>query len=279
MQKYGDLIKDASDLLSKKYKFDKKVKITTKSADGVKFTSEGKLKSKGFDATVKAEFAKDSFKVDKIELASAGTLVAEFKLAGLTDGLDLTFKAHESLRTAGTLSYGKLGATYKADSLRVDTEVDLINGPTVDASAVFGYQNVSVGATATFNAGAKENQLSGYGVGLAYAGAGFSVGARTLNKFGNVEAGLIHAVNSNTKVAATAAFALPSGKGETAPWTVAVGGSHGAVQAKIDTSGKVSANYETKLNSCATLTFAAAVDATNLGSDKHSLGFGLAFSA
>lgn len=280
MFKYGDLIKDASDLLSKRYKYNRRVKFVAKSGDGVKFTTEGTLGSKGFESKLKAEFSRGAFVVDKLEVASAGTLDGEFKLVDF-QGVDLSFKAHESLRTAGTLSKGVLGVTYKNDSTRVDAEVDVINGPTAKAAAMFGYDAFRVGATGTFNA--KSGGLSDYGVALGYRGNGFNAGARTTNKFGNVEAGLFQEVNSKCTFAATASFAVPKGDAETDPWAVSLGGAYkldggASVQASVDSNGNVGGNYETTVAGGVTLGVAASIDATNLGSDKHKFGLGLTFS-
>uniref|UniRef100_A0A7S1C8S9 Porin domain-containing protein n=1 Tax=Bicosoecida sp. CB-2014 TaxID=1486930 RepID=A0A7S1C8S9_9STRA len=286
MFKYGDILKAGTDLLTKRYKYERKVKVETKSRDGVKFTSEGKLAGKGFDGILKAEYEQGNLKLNKLELSTAGKVAGELTLKGLADGVELSFKAEEGLRTSGTISAGVLGGSYTADAFRVDADVDLINGPTLAAAAITKYEGFLVGGHAKFNVAPKEGAdgLEDFGFALGYDGADFRAAATTTGKLAGVNVGLHHAVDANVAVAAGVSFALPSKDGgETDPWTLAVGGSYklGAdsdVQAKFSSDGTIAANYQAKLNTCATLTLAASVDAANLGGDKHQLGLTLGFS-
>lgn len=252
-----------------------------------KFTSEGTLGGAGFAGKLAGEYsAGDNLKLKKLELASKGTLTGELSLVGLADGVELTFEAVEGLRTSGAISKGELGASYTTDTVRADVAVDLINGPALSASAVTQIEGVIVGGKAGFNA--SSGSLDDYGVALGYNGSGYRVAAVT-SKLETVKVGVHHQVDGNVAVAAAANFGLPQGKDKdgkdkpTEDFTYEVGGSYklgsdSSVQAKFASSGKISANYETKLNTCATLTLAAGVDAKALGSDKHDLGLTLAFS-
>lgn len=292
---YGDAFKNADDLLSKRYKYANKVQIKSKTSDGVKFDfSASHDAKKGVSGALKGEYTYDNLVLDKLEYSTAGKVTGELKLKGVTDGLDLTFKAHEGLQ-GKTDAYAKLGTTFKQDNVNVNASVDLLNGPKVSANATVSASGAFFGAKGDFNTGiydkkdAKADSKDGddkkaasafdnWGFLVGYSGDDFRVGASTC-KLDRVHLSAHHKVNGDVSVAAGAGGPLPGKEGKVcfqAGASMKLGGDS-SVEAKFDKDFNIGVNYRAKLNRCATLTVASSVDGKNLGKDVHQLGFSLVF--
>lgn len=251
------------------------------------FKSEATLKDGSVSGKLDGKFKRDNLSVDKLSIGSDGKIVGELTLGGLTDGLDVTFKAQDGPTTSTVKTFGKLGLEYSNDQAFVVADVDLIKGPTVEASALFKYDAFVVGGTGVFNTGAMDKSGSGlgnYGVGVGYIGDGFRVAARTAGKvpLSDIELGVFHEVNSDTSVAVGLTYprAKDSAEGvkfEAGGEVKLAGGA--SVQAKVGNDGCVSANYQDKLSGGVTLTASAQVKATDLASSDHKFGLKLEFNA
>lgn len=286
MSKYADILKNASDLLSKAYKFDHKVEVNTKTTDGVTFKASGTLGASGFASELDAKFSKSNLSFDKIRVGTDGVVKGEMTLSGLADGLDVTFQAEEGTSSSTAAGKAVFGLDYtNADFGRIRANVDVVNGPVVNADALFKYEGFLVGGAVQMNTNlsadkkeAKGFDVEDYNVALGYGGDDFSCGVQTSKKLQSLKGGYYQKINGDAKAAAT--FNYGRGDGS---WCVAMGGSYQlsddtSVQGKVCSGGSVSAAYVQKFNSAVTLTAATQVDATQLGSDNHKFGLKLQFS-
>lgn len=288
MSKYGDIIKSASDLLSKTFKFDNKVKVETTTNDGVTFKSEGKLGAKGFAASVEAKFKRNNLKFDKLRIGTDGKVAGEMTLADVADGLNLTFKAEDGTTAADSSSKGVFGLQYtNADVGVIRADVDVINGPRVSADALFNYEGFLLGgcvkANTGLNAGDEEKKsgfkVEDYNVALGYDASDFRVAVKTSDTLSKVSGAYYQKVNSDAAVAAKFDFNRTAGA-----WCVAVGGKYNlsadtTVNGMLNSCGAVSGSYTQQFNSAVSLTAAAQVDAKQLASNNHKFGLTLNFKA
>jgi voltage-dependent anion channel protein 2 len=278
--KFADVVKSAKDLLSRNYSYDKKVEVTTKADNGVSFTADAKLSSKGAAANLKGSYKqKSGLSLDSVKVGTNNTVSTEFSLKGYVPNADFTFKATDGAR-ASAKSTGKLGLTYTVGNTVVTAETDAINGPTLDATACSNFGGVVVGASVSANLGGGFD-LTGYDLVAAYKTDAFTAAVKTAKQLSAVDVSYFHKVNSTLSTGAQASFALD--RKDTSAFTVAFGGAYkldgdSTVEAKVTSAGIVSANYQQKLNSMASLTLATEVNAADIGSDAHKFGVSLKLS-
>lgn len=276
--KYGDVQKSAKDLLNNDYCFDKKFKLSTKSNNGVKFTAEGVMKSKGTSGKLSAKFNVDNVSIDKLQTTTAGRFDVEASIPDVIDGLKLGFKVSDGVSGSGVPG-GSINATYKMDSLTCFADLDVVEGPTIKTALTTEYEGFVVGGECTYNSQLDDKdaagELTNYGVSLGYQLDDLNVSLATKNKLNSINLAVHHVVDSDTKIAAT--FEVePKGK----PKTMAVGGSkklddESSFTAKVDSKGVVSANYIHQLKKDVKFIASAQVDAKDFAGDSHKFGLQL----
>ena len=279
--RYGDLSKKASNLLSDDYSFDNKFKLTTKSANGITFTSEGTLvPKKGLDAKLTAKFAAaEGVSVDKLQLTSAGRLVGEGTLKNAVKGVDFVVKVQDG---AGKLPAGELEIKYSAPKLALDTTVDVVNGPSVSVQGtVQATPKLVVGASVKANTGfdaKKSLAVEDYNAGVAYQTSDVQVSLTTTKQFSGVKLATWVDVSKDTQVAAQVEASL---KGRSlGDVSLTVGGAYqidadSKLQAKVASNGTVSANYHINIRPGVKGVASAQIDALSLAGDAHKLGLSL----
>ena len=173
---------------------DRKFKLSTKTADGVSFTTEGTLKSKGFDGKLTSKFKLDQVSVDKLSISTAGRLVAELSASKLVDGAKFSIKAEEG---AGKSPEGKVCADYSTGNVSVNGHIDVVNGPTIYAASTVGNGNFTFGAEAKYNTkfdGKGQSSVEDYNVLGAYSASDMTVSLQTSKCAQNVHLGVHHQV-------------------------------------------------------------------------------------
>jgi len=286
VSKYADILKQATDLLSKQYKYDRSVEVKTTTADGVTFKGTGALGTKGFKANLEAKFKHGNVSLEKLNIGTDGKLVGELKLLGVAKGLDATFEATEGTADSSVDSAAVFGLNFGQDWGTVTASVDVINGPVVNADALLKYQGLLVGGAVKINTnlhgGAEDSKDAGlavedYGVAVGYDGADFRVAAQTANQLQKIKAGYYHQVSKATAVAAAVSY-------DSKAVSAQIGASYQlsadtTVQGLVGSCGTVAGVYQQAFNPNVTFTAVASVDTTDLASNKHQLGLKVAFSA
>lgn len=276
---YGDFAKKAGDLLNKEYQFNTKLKATTKTANGVKLTTEGSMKpSKSISGKTGASFTHSSgIKVDKLQATTAGRLVGEFSLSGVVDGASFNFKCEDG--NAPGKQKGTVGVEYGADSFNFEGTLDVINGPTVSANTVFAYDKFLFGGDFSYNTQFDDENsdaaFGGYGAKVAYNTSDATYVLAAGNKFDALSVSVHQTVDSSTSVAMQAAYGV---KKQTKSLTL--GGSYRLdgdteLQGKVNSDGQVSFNFLQQVSPKVKLGASVALDATNVASDNHSFGMAL----
>lgn len=286
---FADMLKSATDLLSSTFKFDNTVKLETKTQDGLKVKTQGKLAASGFSGKLEGSFSRNNLEFKDLSIDTSSNVGGKMTLVGVADGLNLTFAAKDGLVAANKCS-ARFGFNYKkADLATFNMDVNVIDGPVVSADAMVNYQGVLVGGNVELDTGlrnAKAMDWTTYNVGLGYDGGDFVVGVTSAKKFSQFNGGFYQKVNADTKIAATVNYTVQDGEKKSAGDAVclSVGGAYAlsgdtTVNGKFNSKGQVSGSYTQAFNSAVTLIAAAQVNAMDLGSDDHKFGLTLKFKA
>lgn len=294
MVKFGDFGKDASDTLgSDWFSYDKKLKVKSKTANGVSFTTEGAISgSVAKPAKISASFkAADGITVKKLQATTAGTLLGEASLDGVMDGLKFTVKIQEGKVGGKDKDIGDLAIDYKGDGFESNTKIDVINGPSITKSVSLSYDSFLVGGSASYNSGLDPPHSSGftkYSVGAGYTDKDFKAAVTANGKPGKdgskwgIDASYSQNFSSEIDIAAVLGI-----KDVHAPKpTLELGGtykidSQSTAAGKLNNSGILSLGYNQKINRNITMLTSAQIDGTKFTEDSndHKLGMSFTFSA
>jgi voltage-dependent anion channel protein 2 len=275
---FKDLSKVAADTLNDDYDFSRKLKIKSKAANGVTFTTEGALSNnKAILAKVAGGFTHEGSGVvfKKLQVTTQGRLVTEAELPNvLTQGLNLTFKLEDGsvAKNSSAKQVGVLGAEYKQDKFSFNTEADFV-GNSVKAAGVFKQDSFLVGGQAAFNI--DKSALTEHNVGVSFVGGDFATSVVTKKNFGALSASFHHKLSSHTIYAAVLDYDLKSASN-----SLNIGGRYKVdadttYAGKINSEGFVSLASIQKIRPYVTLTTSVHVDAKNFEGDSHKFGLGL----
>lgn len=275
---FKDLSKTADDVLKDDYDFSRKLKIKSKSSNGVSFTTEGQLNAnKSILAKVSGGFAHQGSGVvfKKLQVTTQGRLITEAELPNvLTKGLNLTFKLEDGsvAKNTSAKQVGVLGAEYKQEQFSFNTEADFV-GNCVKAAGVLVKDRWVLGGQVGFNV--EKSTLTEHNVGLSFVGSDFATSLMTKKNFGALSASFHHKISKDTIYAAVLDYDLKSASN-----TLNVGGRYKAdndttYAGKIDSDGFVSLASIQNIRPYVTLTTSVHVDAKNFEGDAHKFGIGL----
>lgn len=275
----GDFSKKTGDLLSNDYSFDRKFKLTTKSAAGVTFTTEGTLKPKKLDGKLTAKWSPaDGLLVDKLSISSEGRLVGEATLKNALKNTDLVCKVSDG---AGEAPAGELEVKYTHDKFTFDCGVDVVNGPTLSASgsAAVGATGLTIGASVKLDTKLDEAsgtpQLKDYNAAVAYVQKDVTCVLATKDKLKELTLSVYNDLSKETQLGVQCNF-LSKGELKSMQFGALYQiDADTKLQTKVDNKGIVSANYILGIRPGVKGIVSAQVDALNFAGDAHKLGLSL----
>jgi len=276
--KFGDLGKDAKDLLSKNFHFGViKLEGKTKSAGGTEFTSDGShnLETGNVAGGLESKFKHDLFtfteKWNTDNLISTNLVFEDKLVKGLKTDFDLKFAPSTGKKAA------KINSAYKHEWFHSTHDLDLdFAGPTLHASAVTGYNGVLVGAQASYDSG--NSKLTTNSLSLAYHGGDFKIHTGMVD-FSKYFGSIYHKVNANLSAAVSLAWSNDA----SAP-TLTIGAQQALdadsfTKVKLDNNLRLGLSYVTKLRDGVQVTLSSLVNAKNLNGGGHKAGISLNLSA
>jgi len=276
-QLYGDAIKSVKDLLTKKYVLDqRKLKIKTKTTDGVALTYEGKFDNKQkAGGSISAEYKKlDSVNIDKIGVSSAGRVNFDASLKNLADGLNVALKTEDGVRSAkATGPSAELVIEQQCDSFSIDASVT--SALDISISALGGYEGGLFGGAIKTNS---DFALNDYGGIVGYKADDYSAIIQASKQCKEFSLNISNKVNKDATIAGQVNYKV----GADMP-TFLLGSSYmlsedSELQVRANCCGEIGANVTQRINSGFTLGLAAQVDAKNIASDNHKFGMEFTFS-
>lgn len=285
--KHKDLGKGAKDLLNKEYHGNRKLKVTTKTANGVTFTTDGKMAgNSSVLGSLSAKFKHSSgIRINKLAVNTHGRVNGEVFMDDVVDGatLNVKFEDGNAGQDAKGKDYGQSGSfgiDYADSSMTVGANFDVVNGPTVDLNAVFSATDeILVGGNFKYNTGLDDDSgaadIEDYGIALGYSGSDFSAVLNAGKMFKQMDLSVLHQVDGDTSVAVKASYNTGSQKK-----SLTLGGSWAldkdtTFQAKVDSNANLSFNYIQQINSSIKLGASVGLDAKDFAADTHSFGLSL----
>ena len=277
---YKDIGRLAKDTLNDDYDFNRKLKIKTKTGNGVVFTAEGAMATnKSILAKMSGAFQHSSgINVSKVQVTTHGRLVGEASLKdALMKGLKLTFKAEDgTVKNTAGLKYrpvGKLGAEYTSKMFSTTAEADFANGNVLTSAVISYIPNVVVGGQMGINM--EKNIMTDKDVAVSYTGGDFHASVGSKKNFNVISASMDHKPCSGVVYAASLDFDI---KAETSALTI--GGRYSPDKettfcGKVNSEGIVSLALVQKLKPMMALTTGAQIDAKNIEGEAHKFGLGL----
>lgn len=218
-------------------------------------------------------------------MTTHGRIVGEASLTDVADGLTFTVKAEDGSPTnnAGRKykEYGKIGADYVTSNFSFTSEVDVVNGPVVKASALTAYESVLLGGDVTYDTAMDESSgspsLTDYNVGVAYQSSDFAATVKTAKKASIINVSYFQDYDKDTDVAATISYNTKDSDAKLIVGATMDFDSESSVAGKVDSTGIISLVYNQNLKNKIKLTSAAEIDAKNFDSDGHKFGMALTF--
>jgi len=236
MAYFDSVAKSTKDFFKRSFSKDSTVEFSAKADNGVKVTLDGGVKtkvkvdkatkaesvSKTGSTSIKLEYKKTPVSLDKLEVASAGTVKADISVPDLVPNTKITFKVEDG-HAAGANTSGKFGVETVQDfgvSAGVKAELDAVQGDG-SFSVLLKKSGVLVGANTAFTtplapaADAKKAKagfnVTGYDFLLGYTTGAATFGVQTGKKVSNATAFVHAAVTPQVTVAAQAEAALAKG--------------------------------------------------------------------
>jgi len=275
---YADVQKSANDLIKDSFCLDRKFKLTTKTDNGVTFTTEGSLSDKGSDNKFGSKFKVDFLSVDKLQATSAGRFILEASVKDIVPNLKFATKFEDGVSGSGEPK-GSVSATFNQPMFTVFTEIDLMKGPTLSESVTFQYEGFIAGAEVKYDSQLEEKEpkpaLSGVGALVGFAAKDFSTSLKAADMGKKLSLAVHHVVNPQSTLAVL--FDLePSGTTR----TLTVAGTYKLDDAtsfagKVDSKGIVTASHTQILRPFVKLMTSAQVDTKNFAGDSHKFGLQL----
>jgi len=281
-QRDRDCVKD---LFTKKFLYQRGIKIKTKTADGCTVTAE----TASTDSAVKNLKSVSSL-TGKYEDKAWGSVEAFLdtntdykvvaKITKLLKGLTAKAKTEtkKDIQFQGDLDYTQSNFTGFGTIL---ASADKAVGKKLTVGAFVTHEGMSVGAQADFslNGAAGSSALTDYGLGAQYCHKDFTASVQSEKKLDVLKGSCTHIYSSSTLLAAQADVNLAKGVDA----SITVGGQHtldsdNTLLAKFQLkqgAGVVSGVWERVLNRNVKASFAVEFDATHFNIANPKLGVGL----
>lgn len=193
--------KSYSDLIEKKYTFNREFKAKTTTTNGVSFEVTGKTTNKAGD------YAGSLKLTQKNDLL--GALEAEFDTDARVKGSVEYGKVKNTvIKVTGdqSLNFG-LDANYRTKKVAVSSGVNYSPAKTfLDASAAYGQDGISVGGAV--KADALTQTISDYNGGVELAGSNYTLAVKSSDKATKVTTSLYYTVNPDITVGAAFLYSL-----------------------------------------------------------------------
>lgn len=293
MTSLSSLTKAAADLFEEGYLGGQSLRVKTVNDVGLEVLVEGELTPRGAQGSISAstKTPRALFNLDKLRLKTDGRLAgdASYILSNDPEVDSRLYVAFEDGRQEPgkpLKSFGKAGSKLKSRSFDLDASIDVVNGPTLRAAALYqnAKSNLSFGVEAQVNTHWEEKQSMSVGseledlnMAVAYTTPQWSLSGRTTERARSITLAYLHHIAPNFLVGSQLHYGLDS-----PVQTLKLGVNWDVdnlttVKGKVDSAAIVSASFKRQLADYAKLTICATVDAQNLSADSHKFGIGLAF--
>jgi len=262
---FGDIGKQAGDLLGKGFDFKNTFSFATSAHDGTKINVKSIKDGEKLSGEVKFNTPMSGIPVD-VTITSAAKVSMSASKSGLVDGMKATLAG--SLPDLGS---GKLTLDYSVPHLTTKTVIGLSTSPSVQVSAATGTKNTIIGVDTTYMTG---KGLTKWAVGAGYFDSDYSAGLVLTDKGDTLKASYAAKLDSTQTAAAEIVRKLNSDKTDfTMGYSKNMDGG-AKLKVKLANSGLCNVNYSFSPAAQTTLNLSGQFDTLNM--DKNTkLGMGV----
>jgi len=272
--KFADLGKKVKDLFNEDYVLgESKLTLKSKASNGVNFKVEGKKSDKGaVSGLLEAKYSNNNGLTIKEKWATTNIVTAEVTLDGKPKGSKFIVESAFS-PSSGPKSVNLKGE-YGTDAFYGDVSVD---DKLVSAAGVFKYNKYLLGAK--FDYSTSQGAVGGYKVAAGYVDADLTVNSVVTSQNNAVDIeGSVHLAHSST-LETGVKF---SWRKDTTDTGFEIGSKYNLdsstwLKAKVDKNLALGLSYGQSLRPGVSVIVSSKINAANLNSDGHQLGFGLTF--
>lgn len=277
---YGDLGKAAKDLFSKGFNYGSyKVEAKTKSPAGVEFKTNGSTNhdSGKFTGTLETKYHCTDTGIDFVEKWNTdNTLGTEITMENnLAKGLKLTFEGSFAPQT-GKKS-GKIKTAYKRDYFNgsIDADFDFA-GPTINASAVTGYQGWLAGYQMAFDTSKSKLVKSNFALGYKGDDIALHTSVNDGSQFGG---SVYHRVSPKLECGVELSWTAGSNATSFGMGALYKPDRFSTFRAKLNNASQVGLCFQHKVKDGVTATASTLLEGKQINAGGHKVGFGLEFEA
>ena len=213
---FSDIGKFLKHLFDDDYAFSKKIAVKTKNDSDFEVETEGELLAKGTQASVTIKRAGLPLSLDKIRIKSDGRVLVEGSYS-TSPVSKFTISAEDGRQEPGKplQSFGKLGCSFALPNADVSADIDVVNGPTLRASALMFNKNKQIngGFEVLLNSRFEEKEspeLSDANVGFSYSSHNWRLSARTFDLFSSMRLGYVQSYSPNILIGTMVDYHLKS---------------------------------------------------------------------
>jgi len=278
--KFDDLGKDAKDVFDKGYGYGSiKLDAKTKAANGMEFKMVGSSNNDTGKVSGNIE-TKYAFSDNGITFTEKWTtdnlLTTDITIEDLwAKGLKLTFDTMYAPNTGKKSA--KIKSAYKHDYVHATADVDFdFAGPTVQGSAVFGYEGFLAGCQAAYDTA--QSKLITNNISLGYQAKDFTIHS-AINDASKFMGSLHHKIND--KLTAGAHLNWESGSSISGIQFGCIYDidKDSSFRVKVNNNSHVGLGYTQTLRPGVKVTLASLFDTKNLNQGGHKVGLGLNLEA
>jgi len=277
---YGDLGKCARDLFNSGYHFGLvKLNCKTKTNNGVEFQSGGSAANDTgkVSASLESKYRIPEYGLTFTEKWNTNNVLAtevamqNYLVKGLKISFDSTFAPQTSEKS------GCVKTAFANDCCALNADVDInLNGPTVLASGVLGYNGWLAGYQTKFDT--QNTKITMNNIALGYSAGDFTFHTNVNNgqEFGG---SVYQKVQKNLETGVQLAWTMGSNDtrfGIAAKYQL---DNEASIRAKINNSSQIGLGYQQKLRPGVTLTLSTMINGQNFNEGGHKIGLALELEA
>ena len=300
---FDSIGKEVADLFAD-YNFSRSLKVSSENEAGTVVTATGDLLASGPRLKVEAGTKESSewgssdsslasfVSLKNMSIDSEGKVSGELNMR-TSNVTQLYINAEDERQEPGKpiKSFGTIGAKYSTPSFIMDTNVDIVNGPTSRSSCFYynNHWNIKVGSEIQVNTHFDDNkdrdrdgngpgvELENFNLGISFQGKSYTISARTYDRMGSISFGYFHQVSKKVTLGTMVNYGLTSNAQNLCMGTKIILDDANVVKLKINSGADLSGYLKHKLNSWASVDISAKVNLHQTIAANQKFGVGLTF--
>jgi len=273
---YKDFGRSVEQILEDPFMQGNKIVVSSTTENGIEIISEGMSTEKGTTGQLSARYIKPGFSIEQLGVHTDGKINLCGSLS-LSEKFRVKVDVQDGRHEAGQQfhSHGIVGVEYLGPIGSITTEIDAVNGPSINVSTLFRAGRTKFGAHCTYDTQLDEHNppiFRDYNAAIGYFRPVWNVSLFTTNKVSQLHFQVLHKVNASVNLGYKFDYGLKVASQKLTVACLYNIDKTSAITTKIDTSAFFSVAFSQQLSSRADLNISTEVDTRNLGSESHKFG-------